>query len=273
MPLNKWGRFSLRTIGDEPAALSVANKRNGIFARDGEAGQKNARIDLFLDIGEYKLQVQRPKKGTGKTTVKAYPFTYPADLKPPYLIPFRENQLTLSDMQQSAFWFEVHSDTSIYIEAQGRYLEDMRLWRDGEWMVTTENHTFTFHPRPETPLKGITMYARVPKGTYMVGVYGGPGLDWAIDSFSNQLYLQWGIETANANCMSIMTVPPRGYLQMLIGQDVNRVIFEETDRERLIVEAYNVGESFSPENRICRDSIHARSASPRTILNTRIIIG
>src|SRR4051812_40853458 len=60
--LSRWGRYSLRSSGEQPVALSISDRRNGLLRRDGEPGQRHGRIDIFLDLGEYKLAVQGPKK-------------------------------------------------------------------------------------------------------------------------------------------------------------------------------------------------------------------
>ena len=193
LPVEKWERYSLRTTGEEPVALSVADRRNGIFIRDGAAGERNARIDLFLDIGEYKLQTQGLKTAKGEATVRVLPFTFPSDFKPSYLVPLREINLELRDMQQLAFWFEVDSDTTIYIEATGRCLEDMRLWRNGEWIIETQDYHFTHRITPETPLKGIIAILPGFRRDHG-GVYGGPGLSWSLDSTDYPFYIQYGIE-------------------------------------------------------------------------------
>lgn len=262
LPVEKWERYSLRTTGEEPVALSVADRRNGIFIRDGAAGERNARIDLFLDIGEYKLQTQGLKTAKGEATVRVLPFTFPSDFKPSYLVPLREINLELRDMQQLAFWFEVDSDTTIYIEATGRCLEDMRLWRNGEWIIETQDYHFTHRITPETPLKGIAMVARLQKGTYMAGVYGGPGLSWSLDSTDYPFYIQYGIEQVPENSISSLTIPAKGYLQLLIAPGTQRVIVEQADKSRLFLEG-STGDNFFQHSRAAIDSIHSKSATPR----------
>lgn len=267
MPVTRWGRYALQTTGNDPVALSIADKRNGVFRRDGDAGQRNARIDLFLDLGEYKLQVQGIKTAVDSATVTATPFSYPLDFTPQYLVPLRENKLTLKDLQQATYWFETFSDTTIYIEAVGRNLEDMRLWRDGEWMVETENRSFTSRPKPETPLKGIVMVARVPKGNYMVGVYGGKGISWATESTDNPLYLQGGIETLPVNVALNQVIPPKGYIQMLLGSGVNTLVVEGADKKRLSVDVNRLTDKYAANEWVASDSIHSKSASNRLALN------
>jgi hypothetical protein len=266
LPVSKWGRYSLRTEGNNPVALSIADRRNGIFLRDGDPGQKNARIDLFLDIGEYRLRTQGVKTVEGSTTVSALPFTFPSDFKPSYLIPLRENRLTLNDMQQAVFWFDINSDTTIYIEAAGRNLEDMRLWRNGDWMVETSSNNFIFRSKPEKPLKVISMVAHLQKGTYMVGLYGGKGTAWAEESPDHPLYVQYGIENLASNISSSLTVPLKGYIEFLLSSATRAVIVEEKEKKFLKVEVLQVDSSSASMRSTAVDSIFEKSSSPRLAL-------
>jgi hypothetical protein len=263
LPIAKWGRYSVRASGEQPVAMSISDRRNGIMERDGDAGRRNPRIDLFLDIGEYKLTVQGTKNATGTTKVTAEPFAPPEGFKPSYLVPYRENRMSLDDLQQTAFWFEAFADTSVYIEAVGRNLADLVLWRDGEWLVTTVNHTFISRPKDETPLSGISFSARVPKGMYMVGAYGGKGRSWAVKSDEHPLCIQAGIETFPGTGFSAMTIPPRGYAQFLLHPVTERFVLEGPDKKRLIAEVNRLGPDYQPAGWMATDSIHGKLSSPR----------
>lgn len=265
MPVSKWGRYSIQAKGDQPVAISVADRRSGILHRDGEPGQRNGRIDLFLDIGDYKLAAQGVKKASGNATLSAIPFAYPSGMKPSWLIPLRENRFSLDDLQQAAFWFETPSDTVVYIEAAGRNLAEIALWRDGEWLVPTNNRSFTAKPKDETPLSGFSFAVRVPKGAYMVGLYGGKGRAWALKSEEHPCYLQWGVEPIAANVRSQRTVPPKGYSQVLLAPEVTNVIVEGADKQRLLVEISRMNADFTAGGWMAGDSIHGKSAGPRVM--------
>src|SRR6185369_8689314 len=129
-----------------PVALSVSDRRNGILRRDGDPGQRHGRIDLFLDLGEYKLAVQGPKKSTGNATVTVTPYAAAPGAKSARLAPLRENRFELDDLREASFWFELPSDTVVWLEAAGRNLAEMVLWRDGEWKVPAQFPPFTARP-------------------------------------------------------------------------------------------------------------------------------
>lgn len=269
LPVSQWGRYSLRSSGDVPVAISVANRRSGILQRDGEPGRRHGRIDLFLDIGEVKLAAQGPKKTSGQAILTATPFAYPPGFKPGWLIPLRENRFSLDDLQQAAFWFEARTDTVVYIEAAGRNLAEVVLWRDGEWLMPITTKGFVSKPKPETPLTGFSFAAHLSPGTYMLGLYGGKGRPWALASQEHPCYVRAGIEPIAANLRSARTVPPEGYAQFLLAPEVASVIVETPNKnQRLMVEVHRHATDFSSASWMAGDSIHGKSSSPRVIFHT-----
>ena len=270
MPIGKWGRYSVRASGEQPVSLSISDRRNGVIARDGTAGQRNPRIDLFLDVGEYKLSAQGAKNATGMSALSATAFAYPKGFSPGYLVPARENSLALEDFQQACFWFQASADTVVYVEAAGRNLAELALWRDGEWLVPTQNRAFTAKPKEETPLAGISFSARLPKGAYMVGAYGGKeggtGRGWALASQAHPLYLQAGLDSLSANTRAGGAIPPRGYAQWLLSPSVDAVIVAEAEKRGLLAEVNRLSPEFAPAGWLAADSITGKSASARVIL-------
>jgi hypothetical protein len=256
VPVATWGRYSVQSRGDQPIAFSIADRRSGVICRDGDAGERNGRIDMFLDIGEYKITTQGPKNATASAVITATPFTYPSGSAPAYLVPCKENRLQLRDLEQHAFWFEATSDTTIYIEACGRYLEDVRLWRDGDWLLPTQSTRFIARPKAETPLSGIIVTATVPRGNYMIAAYGGKGREWATQSNDAPLYLQGFMETLDGNVTMAMTVSPKGYVRMNLSPSVRAVVVEAAERNLLYMDIPGSGS----------DSIFAKSATPRMML-------
>jgi hypothetical protein len=266
IPIKAWGRYSLQAASEHPVAVGVADRRSGTIGRDGEIGHRNGRVDLFLDKGEYRVTVLGEKKTNGPVTVSAMPFAYIPGLKPSYLVPLKENRFSLEDLQQAGFWFEIPSDTMIYISACGRNLADLRLWRDGEWLVETDNRPFTARPRPETPLAGITLVARVPKGTYLVTCYGGPETPWAIESKEHPLSLTWGLESLAGNGIIHAAIPSRGYYQVLLAPGTSTVVVEAPDKKRLIAEVNGLTSDYSDNGWVAGDSIFAKLSAPRIAL-------
>jgi hypothetical protein len=267
LPIKKWGRYSIRASGNQPVALSVADKRNGVFCTDGEAGQRNGRIDVFLEIGEYKIIVYGDAKATQTSKITSLPFVNVAGHTASWMIPCRENQLSLDDMQQACFWFDLSTDSTVYIEASGRNLADLIIWQNGEWVRVADKRLFTVKPKAETPLSGIALSVRLQPGTYMVAAYGGAGYKWALESNAHPLYLQYGLDKIKPNTTSQIVIPPKGYLLKSIDSTVSKVIVEEPVRNRLLAECGYFTDGYSSLVTSAIDSIHAKGASNRVLLN------
>lgn len=267
LPVKKWGRYSIRASGTQPVAISVADKRNGVFCSDGEAGQRNGRIDLFLEIGEYKIIVNGDSKATLTSKIISLPFTNVAGHTASWLIPCKENQLSLDDMQQACFWFDLNTDSTVYIEASGRNLADLKIWQNGEWVRDASRRQFTVRPKAETPLSGIALSTRLQPGTYMVAAYGGSGYKWALESNAHPMYLQFGFDKVKQNTTSQMVIPPKGYVLKSIDSSVSKIIVEEPVRNRLLAECGYFTEEYSSMVTSAMDSIHAKGASGRILLN------
>jgi hypothetical protein len=271
MPVTKWGRYSLRCAGQQPVSLSISDRRSGVIARDGDPGQTNPRIDLFLDRGEYKLVTQGIRKATGTTIITATPFMFPDGFQPAYLVPLRENHLQMNDMQQIFFWFETLTDTTVYVEACGRNLDALVLWRDGEWLVETANKSFIARPKPETPLSGISLSARVPKGTYMVAAYGGKGISWSTNSSDHSLCIKAGFEDLPANFTTMMTVPFKGYTKLFVDPSITSVVVEESGKNRLLAQIQRISKDFEPSGILAIDSISGTLSTPRILLQPQSV--
>lgn len=276
LPIARWGRYALRCEGERPVAMTVATRRSGVIARDGEAGARNPRIDLFLDIGEYKVGIQGVKnfplsqKSGGLSRFTAMPFTPAAP--PARLVWLRENRLSLKDMEEAGFWFELKSDTAVHLEAAGRNLAELALWRDGEWLVDIGKRTFQAKPTEEQPLSGIVLAGRLPKGTYLLMAYGGPGgkggvAEWAGRSAEHPLYLQGGIESMAHNDVRTLTLSGKGYAQVLLPPGTTHVIAEAADKQRLVAEATRLSADYRSAGWLATDSIHGKSASPSLMLS------
>lgn len=266
LPIAKWGRYSIQADGDQPVELSIADRRNGVFRTDGIVGERNPRIDLFLDVGDYRLTVLGAKVAKGNTTITSTPFRPASGSRPSRLVGHREYRTNLDDLEQVDFWFETSSDTVVYIEATGRKLADLALWRDGQWLVKTANRAFVASPVPETPLSGIGFQAKLPKGTYRLVAYGGKGRDWATKSQEHPLTIRMDLDSAATNSTTPWTIPSTGYARIAIGAGVSNVVLEADDKKRLVAEVRSPTGEFPDEGIIAKDSISGKSSSARVAL-------
>ena len=148
----------------------------------------------MLDIGTYKLRAFGDPAATGDTTLTVTPFSEagPAQRAPGY----QPLATTLDDLHQRSWWLVVPDDSMpIQIEAAGRALGALKLWRDGRDLVALDEQTGSIASPPAHPLTSIVLTGRLPPGTYQITAYGGPPLPWTDGANDSPLYLRTGYGT------------------------------------------------------------------------------
>ncbi|MBN1981395.1 MAG: hypothetical protein JW795_07690, partial [Chitinivibrionales bacterium] len=162
--LSTWGRYSIQVQSQEGVGLSVMDKKNGTLRSDGLAGQRNGRVDLFLEKGQYRITTASAARGTAKARLTVLQFASPADEKPSLLIADKLTQSELADLAQVSYWIEAVQDTTMEVVGCGRNLTDLVIWKDGQWMIDAQSQRFSSFPGKETPLKGVRLKARLTRG-------------------------------------------------------------------------------------------------------------
>ncbi len=199
------GRFAVALHSKTGAALQFVDMLTGPSDLSGEAGAQDGRLDLLLDEGTYKLRAFSAPGATGEVGVSVGAFrdaAPPRALPPPGLLFSAE----LHDLEQRAFWLTVQpaagatdaTTGEIRIEAAGRSLADLRLWRNGAELTTLQPEFRTLTPVPGHPLADLRLTGRVPAGTYLVIAYGGPALPWADGTAAQPFHLRAGSADALA---------------------------------------------------------------------------
>jgi len=138
----------------------------------GEPGKQDGRLDLFLDRGEYKILTYASAKGSGQAKLSVHAFRWLQD-RPPLLVEQRLERATLDDFEQRSYWLEVKEKHTVAIEAAGRHLSDLRLWRDGTWLVNVDPQLVISQARADHPLQIARFTAQLEPGLYLVTAYGG----------------------------------------------------------------------------------------------------
>jgi hypothetical protein len=106
---------------------------------------------------------------------------------------YQPAELALTDLHQQSFWIVVaDGDDSTRIEAAGRSLSDMRIWHDGRDLVRIGEQRDVIAPLPSHQLTRILLQGKLPPGTYLVTIYGGPALPWFDAAADQPLYVRTG---------------------------------------------------------------------------------
>jgi hypothetical protein len=201
LTVDRFGRYSIRVENPQGSSVEVIDRMAGSLGRAGEAGRENGRLDLFLDRGQYKLRVASAPKGTGKVKVQARSFQErrggPGNVGggAPRLVETRLLQESLDDLEQVSYWLEIGERRGVRLEAAGRDLADLRLWREGSWLEGIQPKCETIQPVVGQPLLRCRLASILEPGLYLLTAYGGVGQPWSDGSDAHPFYLRWGEPT------------------------------------------------------------------------------
>jgi hypothetical protein len=224
LTVDRFGRYSVRVENAQGSSLELVDRMAGSLGKSGEAGRENGRLDLFLDRGQYKLLIQSSGKGSGKAKVLARSFRERrggAGSAVPRLVEDRLVQEGLDDVEQASYWLEIGERRGVRLEAAGRNLADLRLWRDGNWLEGVAPSCQAIQPVTGQPLLRCRLAAVLEPGLYLLTAYGGPAQPWAEGSDEHPFYLRWGEPRLPASGRRRYVVSPFGEDHFRLPDSVN----------------------------------------------------
>lgn len=201
------GRFVLQLKSAVGVAIQLEDRLSGLGPRAGRAGELDGRLDVFLDAGPARVRLQVPPGATGNAVleVRGVEETHPIRS---FMQLQREEQQPLDDGQQFSAWLEVTEPEELLLEARGEALRDLRIWRDGLWLL------------PDLPLcrlepegaarRWCRMATRLEPGTYRVTFYGGERLPQPTGAASPTLTYRAQLPLLAPNLLEQRTVSPLG---------------------------------------------------------------
>ncbi len=192
------GRFAITAHSGGGTALQLIDMLTGPGEVAGAAGAQDGRLDVLLDVGDYKLLAFAGPGATGSARIDVTP-SHPA--APPAALPLagRTASATLMDGETRAYWLLVPPVTgpaagpNVRIEAAGRSLADLRLWRDGRDLSALVPDTRQIEPAPGHGLSDLLLAGQVEPGTYLVVAYGGRALGWSDGDAAQPFHLRSGV--------------------------------------------------------------------------------
>lgn len=182
------GRYAIRAQSATGTALQLVDMATGPGEMAGVPGAEDGRLDLLLDIGTYKLRLFGAETGAAPIRLSVALFQ---DAAVPAPLPAGQAvSSSLADLQQRSFWFTVTMQRPVRIEAAGRALRDLRLWREGRDLVAAEAVSRRIEPTPGHPLGSLLLTPVLEPGNYRVTAYGGLGLPWADGDAAQPFHLR-----------------------------------------------------------------------------------
>jgi len=209
LTVDTYGRYAVAARSSQGSAIQLIDRMAGPGDVHGTPGHTDGRVDAFLDRGTYKVIVRSDRDGSGEAALTADAFTelhpYPA----PALPELRLLTTELADIEQRSWWIEVAGERTIAVEAAGRSLADLRLWRDGSWLVDLDPDCAIATPEEGRPLRHCQLTGKLPQGMYRLTAYGGPEQPWS-DGSGHPLYVRAGVPALPAVGRQHLEISPFG---------------------------------------------------------------
>ncbi len=172
------GRYSIRVKSPSGARIELVDMIEGPTDSAGAPGLRDGRIDALLDKGAYKIRVANAKGAGGEALLSAEPFVE-VDSATRALVAGQTQSGELGDLRQRSYTLDVGPEGRVAIEAEGRALADLRLWRPNGELVDLGFERRNVEPRPGQFMTLIRLEGALAPGHYLITAYGGEPLVWA----------------------------------------------------------------------------------------------
>lgn len=192
LTVKRFGRYAVTVKSAQGVALQLIDRMAGPGKTSGVAGEEDGRLDAFLDRGEYQLITSGHEQAQGEAQLAVHPFTE-LNAPTPQLVELKTVSASLGDLEQRSYWIQITSRRWVHLEAAGRNLRDLRLWRDGTWLADAAPAAAIIEPRPGQPLLSLSITAELDPGLYLLTAYGGIPQPWSETGEQHPFYLRWGI--------------------------------------------------------------------------------
>ena len=241
------GRYAIRLESKIGAALQVIDRMAGPSPLAGEIGKHDGRLDLLLDRGSYKAAMLTPEGSADHAALRVDAFREINGASLPRFVELKPVVSDLDDLTQRSWWLDLPQRRSVALEAAGRHLADLRLWKDGTWLVDAAPSEASVEPEPGQPLAVRRLVATLEPGLYLVTAYGGVGEAWAKASEAKPLYLRFGIPTLAEAARTRQVASPFGIDRFLVPKPANhfRLQLDAPDTAALTVGPYNPANPFA----------------------------
>ncbi|HUH86057.1 MAG TPA: lysozyme inhibitor LprI family protein, partial [Stellaceae bacterium] len=245
--VDRAGRYAIRLQSKTGALLQVIDRMAGPSPLAGEIGKQDGRLDLFLDRGSYKAVMLTREGSADHPGLRVDPFQELNGADLPRLVELKPVASDLDDLTQRSWWIEIAERRDVAIEAAGRHLTDLRLWKDGNWLVDAMPAESVVESEPGQPLAVRQLATKLEPGLYLLTAYGGPGVPWSKGSDAKPLYLRLGIPVLAEAEQRRMVASPTGVDRYLVPKPANlfRLQLDAPDTAALTVSPYNPSTPFA----------------------------
>jgi len=266
----RFGRYSINIQSNQGVALTLVHRMSGPLERSGIPGEKDGRIDVLLEKGRYLIRTTGSEKSTGTAHITAVPFTETNPTPLPDIEKLKLIVEELGETEQRSWWLEITGDESpLIIEAGGRCLSDLRLWRDGNWIEDITPQEGVSHPEKGTPLRIRRIVARPSPGLYLLTASGGPAEPWPEGADSMPFYLRMGIPELTPTGRQECTVSPFGFDRWILPPTTTFVQADLSESLPLVLKASVLEENTLDRRNLGMAEITRKSREPAARINLR----
>jgi hypothetical protein len=205
-----FGRYAIRVESRQGTALQLVDRMAGPGGVAGRPGESDGRLDVFLDRGEYRLVTVGHRSASGDAKLEVRAFSERHAPRAPLLVELKPVEEELKDFEQVSYWLDLPESRTVWLEAAGRSLADLRLWRDGTWLVDAEPEREVVQPVVGKPLAVCRLAVALEPGLYLLTAYGGVPRPWAVDDARQPFHLRFGIPALAAAGRRRMTMSAFG---------------------------------------------------------------
>ena len=239
-----FGRYAVLVKSDRGTALQVVDAADGPGYTQGSAGHADGRVDSFFDQGRYLVKLSADPHGTGDAELSVLP-SVELNPDPQQLVELKPVDTELGDHQQRSYWLNVTSRRAVAIEASGRYLDDLRLWRDGKWLVDATPGARVSDAVSGQPLGVRQLSTVLEPGLYRVTAYGDQGQQWANGSDARPLHIRYGIPVLASAGRISQTASATGTDRFLVPPSATyfRLDIDKPEKAALAVQSYDEGDN------------------------------
>jgi len=264
----RFGRYAITVSSEQGVGLQLVGRMEGPGTVVGSPGVEDGRLDTFLDRGQYRVVTHGHDQASGEAALAVHAFREPSDSPAPQLVEHKLVSATLGDFEQRSYWLQVDAARWVHLEAAGRNLRDLRLWRDGSWLADAAPDSEVVEPLPGRPLLACRLAARLEPGLYLVTAYGGAGQAWADASDEHPFHLRLGIPRLGVAGRAYHQVGPFGLDRWLVPVPANffRLELPEARPAELGVGSFVEDSPYQPGDNV--DIITKESREPAAELMT-----
>ena len=243
----RFGRYALTVTSAAGSTLQLVDRMAGPGETAGAVGQRDGRLDVFLEQGEYKLVTVGDERAKGTARLAARPFVEAGPARPPRLVELKPVAGELRDLQQVSWWIEVEATRHVVLEAAGRSLGDLRLWREGTWLVAAGPQTEVVQPVVGRPLRVCRLSTPLEPGLYLLTAYGAAAQPWSEEGEIHPFHLRFGIPRLAEAGRQRRTVSAFGVDRFLVPGKVTyaRLELPEARPASLRVGSFDADEPFA----------------------------